>query len=74
MSNCVTALSPSDKKLSAYKIFEILKNEYGIWICPNGGELKETVLRVGHIGAISDGDMDALFCALQNMKSRGILE
>lgn len=73
MSNCVTALSPCDGNTSAYRIFEILKNEYGIWICPNGGELKEKILRVGHIGAISDGDMDALFSALHDMKNRGIL-
>lgn len=73
MSNCVTALSPCNENISAYRIFEILKNEYGIWICPNGGELKEKVLRVGHIGAISDGDMDALFSALSDMKNRGII-
>ena len=41
MSNAATALVTN--KISAYKIFEILKNDYGIWVCPNGGELKERV-------------------------------
>lgn len=37
----------------ACKIFEILKDEYEIWICPNGGDMKNTIFRVGHIGYLS---------------------
>lgn len=51
MSNAVTSLTPTGGA-SANDIFIILKDEYDIWICPNGGELKDTVFRVGHIGAL----------------------
>lgn len=74
MSNCVTALTPRNKNVSAYTIFEILKDEYGIWICPNGGELKDKVIRVGHIGALSKSDSDALIAALNDMNKRELLE
>ena len=52
MSNAVTPLHPLN--VSAYDVFTMLKDEYGIWICPNGGEMKETIFRVGHIGAWSE--------------------
>lgn len=71
MSNAVTALHPINK--SAYDIFEILKDEYGIWVCPNGGELSNTVLRVGHIGDLSIEDNTILIEALYDLKSRGLL-
>lgn len=51
MSNAVTPLHPLN--VSAYDVFMVLKDEYGIWICPNGGEMKETIFRVGHIGALT---------------------
>ena len=41
LSNAVTPLHPTTQ--SAYKIFLKIKDEYGIWICPNGGEMKETI-------------------------------
>ena len=63
MSNAVTPLSPTNG-MAAYDIFLKLKNEYGIWICPNGGELKDKVFRVGHIGALTEADNDKLFAAL----------
>lgn len=63
MSNAVTPLSPTNG-MSAYDIFLKLKDEYGIWICPNGGELKDKVFRVGHIGCLSLWDNDILVRAL----------
>ncbi|MBP5588382.1 MAG: alanine--glyoxylate aminotransferase family protein [Treponema sp.] len=72
-SNCVTALSPKNPNVNAYKIFEILKNEYNIWVCPNGGDLSDKVFRVGHIGSISDDDIDALICAFNDLEKRGLL-
>ncbi len=71
MSNAVTPLHPLN--VSAYDIFLTLKDEYGIWICPNGGELKDKVLRVGHIGALTISDNDKLFAALDDMKKRNLL-
>lgn len=67
LSNAVTPLHPLT--ISAYTIFEKLKNEYGIWICPNGGELRDKVMRVGHIGELSTEDYDILISALENILS-----
>ena len=63
MSNAVTPLSPANG-MSAYDVFLKLKDEYGIWICPNGGVLKDKVFRVGHIGCLSQFDNDKLISAL----------
>lgn len=71
MSNAVTPLQPLTA--SAYDIFLTLKDEYGIWVCPNGGELKERVLRVGHIGALTLADNAQLIAALKDMQQRGLI-
>lgn len=63
-SHAVTSLTIKDENKSAYKLFELLMEEYGIWICPNGGELREKVFRVGHMGALKDSDYDTLVKAL----------
>lgn len=65
LSNCVTALKVNDEKVSAHRLFEVVKDEYKIWICPNGGELKDKVFRVGHIGNLSLSDYDSLAKALK---------
>lgn len=72
-SNAVTSLKVSGDN-SAVTIFETLKNEYDIFVCPNGGEMKETVFRVGHIGALKTAHYDELFAALDDMKKRGIIK
>lgn len=71
LSNCVTPLHPTTA--SAYDIFTTLKDEYGIWVCPNGGELRDSVFRVGHIGALTTADNDALIDALRDMRTRGLI-
>ena len=71
MSNAVTPLHPTTA--SADDIFHILKDEYQIWICPNGGELKEKLFRVGHIGALSKEDNTILVNALKDMQRRGLI-
>ena len=70
-SNAVTALRPA--KQNAKEIFRVLKDEYGIWICPNGGAWADTVFRVGHIGHITEADNRQLLDALHDLKNRGIL-
>lgn len=70
-SNAVTSLHPTT--CPAYKIFTTLKDEYGIWICPNGGELKDKIFRVGHIGALTKEDYDCLIEAFSDLKKRGII-
>lgn len=72
LPNAVTPLSPEEGR-SAYEIFTILKDEYRIWVCPNGGDLKDMVFRVGHIGALEEKDYDVLTDALLNMRKRGLL-
>ena len=70
-SNAVTSLHPLT--CPAYKIFTVLKDEYGIWICPNGGDLKDKIFRVGHIGALKKEDYDCLIAAFTDLKKRGII-
>lgn len=73
MANAVTALTLKDKSKSAYMVFETIKNDYGMWICPNGGELKDLIFRVGHIGNLSYQDYDKLIDAFKDMQKRGII-
>lgn len=68
LPNAVTPLSPREG-VSANEIFLTLKDEYGIWVCPNGGELKDKVFRVGHIGALTEADYDTLLNALKELSS-----
>jgi aspartate aminotransferase-like enzyme len=71
MSNAVTPLHPTTA--SAYDIFTVLKDEYDIWVCPNGGNLKDTVFRVGHIGYLTKADYDTLLNAFEDMQKRVII-
>ena len=71
LSNAVTPLHPLNG--SAYDIFKRLKNEYGIWVCPNGGELSEKVFRVGHIGCLTFEDNDKLIEAFEDMQRRNLI-
>ena len=71
LSNAVTPLHPLTA--SANDIFNILKDEYGIWVCPNGGDLKDTVFRVGNIGYLTEKDFDALVNAFEDMKKRKLI-
>jgi aspartate aminotransferase-like enzyme len=71
MSNAVTPLHPLTA--SAYDIFLTLKDEYGIWVCPNGGDMRDKVFRVGHIGALSIEDNDKLIAALKDMQNRNLI-
>ena len=68
-SNAVTSLRPL--KANAYEIFLELKDNYGIWICPNGGEMKERVFRVGHIGNLTTEDYDKLIDAFNELRAGG---
>ena len=71
LSNAVTPLY--SRTTSAYDIFLILKEQYDIWVCPNGGNLKDKVFRVGHIGALTIKDNTLLINALNDMQRRGFL-
>lgn len=66
LSNAVTPLHPTTR--SAYEIFLKIKDEYGMWICPNGGDMKDTVFRVGHIGCLTERDYDKLIDAFLDLR------
>ena len=70
-ANGVTSVHPTTA--DAYEIFLKLKDEYGIWIFPNGGEMKNTIFRVGHIGALSHDDNTTLVNAFKDLQKRGVL-
>lgn len=71
MSNAMTPLHPS--RGSAYEVFQVLKDQYEIWVCPNGGDLKDQIFRVGHLGALDKDDNTQLIEALYDMQKRGLL-
>ena len=71
MSNALTPLHPTTA--SAYDIFLHLKDEYNIWVCPNGGDMKDKIFRVGHFGAITVEDNDTLIDALTDLQKRRII-
>lgn len=71
MSNAVTPLHPTTA--NAYDIFLILKDEYGIWVCPNGGDMKDKIFRVGHIGALTKEDNTTLVNAFKDLQKRGLM-
>ncbi len=70
-ANGVTPVHPLNA--DAYEIFTELKDHYHIWICPNGGDMKNTIFRVGHIGYLNHEDNTTLINALKDMQSRGLL-
>ncbi len=68
LSNAVTPLHPTTQ--SAYEIFLKIKDEYGMWICPNGGSMKDSVFRVGHIGYLQKEDYDKLIAAFLDLREK----
>ena len=66
LSNAVTPLHPTNG-MSAYDIFLKLKDEHGIWVCPNGGEMKDKIFRVGHMGCLCASDYDKLVSSLKEV-------
>lgn len=71
LSNAVTPLHPHN--VSAYDIFLKLKDEYNIWVCPNGGDMADKVFRVGHLGALTPADNTTLVAALNDLHEKGFL-
>ena len=71
LSNAVTPLHPTTK--SAYDIFLKIKDEYGMWICPNGGNMKDTIFRVGYIGYLQKADYDKLIAAFVDLREKNFI-
>lgn len=58
LSNMLTPVMFDD--ISAYDVFIELQNKYRIFVNPCGGNLKDKLLRVSHIGNLSIQDIDFL--------------
>ena len=71
LSNAVTPLHPTTQ--SAYEIFLKLKDEYDIWICPNGGDMKDSIFRVGHLGCLTEADYDKLIAAFLDLRENNYI-
>ena len=71
LSNAVTPLHPTTA--SAFDIFLKIKDEYGMWVCPNGGSMRDTIFRVGHIGSLTTADYDKLIDAFLDLQRRNII-
>ena len=65
LSKAVTPLITEG--ISAHWIFEELEKKYHIWVCPNGGELRDRLFRVGHIGDLTFEDNEYLLEAFQKI-------
>lgn len=71
MSNAVTALHPITT--NAKEVVRILKDNYQIWVCPNGGKEADTVFRVGHIGHITHENNQILIDSFRDMHKKRLL-
>ncbi len=72
LSNAVTPLQPREK-ISAYEVYMHLKDVYRLVVCPNGGELRDRLFRVGHLGHLSVADNTKLIDALSRMQTGGLI-
>jgi len=65
MPNAMTTLTPTDGK-SAMDIVNSLEEGYKVMVCPNGGELQDTIFRVSHMGDMTKEYTDVLIDALHD--------
>ena len=76
MATDIKKLAEELVKLTVLEVNElknVLKDEYGIWICPNGGEQADKIFRVGHIGNLTPHDNTTLIEAFKDLQSKGLL-
>ena len=65
-SNAVTALEPLDGVAPSFYVNR-LAEEFGIFVCPNGGPLRDRIFRVGHLGELTPEDNTRLAEALRSL-------
>lgn len=63
MPNAMTTITPTDGK-SAAQIVKDLDEQFDIIVAPNGGELRDKVFRVSHMGNMDKEYVDVLIDAL----------
>lgn len=56
--------------ISAHKVFELLKNNYSIYVNPCSGKQAGSMIRVSHIGNLAEKDFDMLLYALDEVVTR----
>lgn len=64
MPNAMTTLTPTDGKLAS-QIIKDFEERYNIILTPSGGDLKEKLIRVSHMGNMNKKYMDVLINALK---------
>lgn len=70
-SNAMTAVTCGE--FDAYEIVHALRTEYAMEVAPNGGDLKNRVFRVSHMGEHQPEDFQALVKALEDITARSPL-
>ena len=65
MPNAMTTLTPTDGK-SAMDIVNDLESNYKVMVCPNGGDKRDVIFRVSHMGDMTKEYTDVLIDALHN--------
>ena len=63
MPNAMTTLTPADGK-NAMDIVQDLQEQYKVMVCPNGGEQRDIIFRVSHMGDMSKEYVDVLIDAM----------
>lgn len=65
LSNAITPviLTPNAKKM-----YDRLKEEFGLVVTPNGGELEKKIIRVGHLGCLKWEDYEKLLLAMERIR------
>lgn len=64
------ALTPIILESHAEKMYQTLKENYDFVVTPNGGALKETLIRVGHLGNVKWEDYEKLLKAMDEVRKR----
>lgn len=64
MPNAMTTLTPTDGKL-ATQIIKDFEERYNIILTPSGGDLKERLIRISHMGNMNKKYIDVLINALK---------
>lgn len=62
------ALTPVIMKPYAKVMYERLKEEFDLVVTPNGGNLADTVIRVGHLGNVKWQDYERLLTAMKQIR------
>ncbi|MEY8509496.1 aminotransferase class V-fold PLP-dependent enzyme [Lachnospiraceae bacterium 42-17] len=64
------ALTPIIAEPYAEELYLGLKAEYGLMVTPNGGELRQVLVRIGHLGNVRWEDYEELLEAMCEVKKR----